>query len=599
MSKKIISIILSVVILTMCASTVFAAGFSDVTEEGYPWAYTQINEMSQKAIINGYPDGTFKPENGITKLEAMLLIARSLGLNESVYSDLYSKIYGIYKEELKSLPIDYKAETAFLIFKGVFSVDEIKDIYNNNEENDPLHRYEVAEYLARAMGVYGTLNDSDTGYSDENIIPDSSRPYVKYVKDEGLMLGMDASNFVPDYEVTRAQMAVILYRIINKQNYMFVSGTFESYDSKKKQINVNVNSQTGSYDSTNADYIFNGEEVDIDDFKKGNDIILVFENSVLKKAEMIYVAPDVSKIVQGQVKEVTLTSTKSIKVNNSVTGVVESYIFANNCEVKVGINSGTLSVIRLNDNANLYIDENGLVFKVEIVEINDRFNSGIVKEISSDDSLAVIQIEQDDIVSEYSISEDVIIKRNGKEAVLNDILSGDKITLCETEYNIITRLEVKSEIGSSKGTISAIYISSKSSITLLNNDVEKEYPITNNIVVTLDGKACEIYDLRLGMTASVTTDSGAVSAIEVATVDEVGQISGTIELVNISYGFINVKLTSGDTKQVFVTSSTKITADGATTATKTIKNLKVGDYVVIIGKNVNGAFQATTIVIVD
>ena len=61
---------------------------------------------------------------------------------------------------------------------------------------------------------------------------------------------------------------------------------------------------------------------------------------------------------------------------------------------------------------------------------------------------------------------------------------------------------------------------------------------------------------------------------------------------------INVKCADGTTQQVFVSNSTKITADGAVTGTKTIKNIYVGDYVVVIGRTVNGAFQATTIVIV-
>ena len=75
--------------------------------------------------------------------------------------------------------------------------------------------------------------------------------------------------------------------------------------------------------------------------------------------------------------------------------------------------------------------------------------------------------------------------------------------------------------------------------------------------------------------------------------------SGVVEVVNASYGFINVKTTDGKSEQVFVSSSTKITADGAVTGTKTIKNIREGDYVFVLGKMVNGAFQATTIVIVD
>ena len=115
----------------------------------------------------------------------------------------------------------------------------------------------------------------------------------------------------------------------------------------------------------------------------------------------------------------------------------------------------------------------------------------------------------------------------------------------------------------------------------------------------LDGEECEIYDLRLDMIADITTDSGAITEISVNSVEEVGQLSGIVEVVNASYGFLNLKTTGGESKQIFVSNSTKITADGAVTATKTIKNIYVGDYIFVIGKTVNGAFQASTIVIVS
>ena len=117
--------------------------------------------------------------------------------------------------------------------------------------------------------------------------------------------------------------------------------------------------------------------------------------------------------------------------------------------------------------------------------------------------------------------------------------------------------------------------------------------------VSLDGKECEIYDLRLDMVAEITTDSGAVCEINVTSVEEVGQISGVVENVNVKRGFIEVKTSDNSLKQVFVTTSTNITQDGAVTAKKTISNIHEGDYVVVVGKSVNGAFDATTIVIVD
>ena len=159
MLKKLISFTLIFILAFGSVSTVFAAEFSDVDANRYSWAVTQIKEMSEKGIINGYPDGTFKPENGISKIEAMLLISRVLGIKENIYADYLGDIYSLYAEELDSLDLKYGNEIAFLIYKGVFTVDEIKSVANNNEFNDALLRYEVAEYLTRAMGAYKTAMD--------------------------------------------------------------------------------------------------------------------------------------------------------------------------------------------------------------------------------------------------------------------------------------------------------------------------------------------------------------------------------------------------------------------------------------------------------
>nr|WP_302656917.1 InlB B-repeat-containing protein [uncultured Agathobaculum sp.] len=52
-----------------------AADFSDIASH---WAKNEISAASNKGWINGYPDGTFKPDNHITRAEAMTLVNRVL-----------------------------------------------------------------------------------------------------------------------------------------------------------------------------------------------------------------------------------------------------------------------------------------------------------------------------------------------------------------------------------------------------------------------------------------------------------------------------------------------------------------------------------------
>lgn len=46
--------------------------FSDV-DSGH-WAFTNISSAHAKGWINGYPDGTFRPGNSITRAEAVTIV---------------------------------------------------------------------------------------------------------------------------------------------------------------------------------------------------------------------------------------------------------------------------------------------------------------------------------------------------------------------------------------------------------------------------------------------------------------------------------------------------------------------------------------------
>ena len=50
--------------------------FSDVSGH---WAIDAINAMSASGVITGYPDGTFRPDNPVTRAETVTMFSRLLG----------------------------------------------------------------------------------------------------------------------------------------------------------------------------------------------------------------------------------------------------------------------------------------------------------------------------------------------------------------------------------------------------------------------------------------------------------------------------------------------------------------------------------------
>lgn len=51
--------------------------FKDVSEKH--WAYKAIEELAEKGIINGYEDGTFRPEEPMTRAEVATIVSRIKG----------------------------------------------------------------------------------------------------------------------------------------------------------------------------------------------------------------------------------------------------------------------------------------------------------------------------------------------------------------------------------------------------------------------------------------------------------------------------------------------------------------------------------------
>ncbi len=76
MSKKVLSLVLALVMVLGSFGTVFAAAYPDVKGE----TADAVDRLSLLGILEGYPDGTFKPEGQITRAEFAAVAVRAKGL---------------------------------------------------------------------------------------------------------------------------------------------------------------------------------------------------------------------------------------------------------------------------------------------------------------------------------------------------------------------------------------------------------------------------------------------------------------------------------------------------------------------------------------
>lgn len=97
-TKKMIALVLSVLMMLSMSLCVNATTFSDVPETHN--RYTAITTLADMGIINGYTDGTFKPDSPVTRAEMAKMVALvfNYGLNTatvSPYSDVETDHWAI------------------------------------------------------------------------------------------------------------------------------------------------------------------------------------------------------------------------------------------------------------------------------------------------------------------------------------------------------------------------------------------------------------------------------------------------------------------------------------------------------------------------
>ena len=81
--KRIISFILTAAMLLSIVPTVFAAGFSDFNSSH--WAYEYVLALVNDGTINGYADGTFRPEGTVTRAEFVKMIGNGSEIRKEAF----------------------------------------------------------------------------------------------------------------------------------------------------------------------------------------------------------------------------------------------------------------------------------------------------------------------------------------------------------------------------------------------------------------------------------------------------------------------------------------------------------------------------------
>lgn len=194
--KKFINLVLVVLVVGMLSPiTGQAAGFSDVPTN-YTF-YDEIEYLSNEQIISGFTEGSFKPNNTVTRAQAAIMISKSLDLNgeprNTNFKDVTSTVTG-------------SGYIASAVEKGIIS--GFTD--GTYRPNDPVTRGQMAIFLNRAFTL--TIGQANS-FKDVTSNMAAYQSIIN-VAANGIASGYSDGNYRPDQSVTRGQFSAFMARTL-------------------------------------------------------------------------------------------------------------------------------------------------------------------------------------------------------------------------------------------------------------------------------------------------------------------------------------------------------------------------------------------------
>lgn len=585
--------------------SVAAASFSDINTEDFAWAKPYITSMAAKGLISGYEDGTYRPDNDVTRQEAISLFARAMGSNDKANADILEIAHDKYDVIIKNYGLIWgQDEIAYMMYKGALKKTDLDTYLKDQEKNTPMARYEAAIIITKALGgEEKALSDLGVvlNYTDAREVPSNAIQYVAYATEQGIMEGMGDGTFSPNTPVKRSQIAVMLSRTVGKTDYSFETVTVNEVDTTAKIVKVSDKAEVTAEYAYTDDTIFRslGDDVQPGSIGAGVDAVLTLSGKQLAAVEAVSDLPD--ETVTGKYVSYASTSGKTnVRITVDETGETESFECSSDLSVTYDGSPATVRSFTKGDVVTLEL-HNGKIVKMIGDNKVTTVSSATVESIDITDGVKMTISHADDAYNgkTYDISSDVTVKKNDITVGLDSIYPGDKVKL-ELQYNVITKIQATSTTKTVEGTIRSLTIGSPdSTMTVSVKGEEKTYTIPKDVQITINGSEGSLYDFRVGDAVKITTESDAITKIvATSTQESSGNVVGVVTGINTSYGVISVKVDGSEIPvNVFCKddSTTFVAADGKS---KKMKDVQIGQTVDVRGTVSNGVFVGKLLVIV-
>ncbi len=176
-----------------------ATSFKDISKH---WAQANILKAAEKGIVSGYSDGTFRPDNAVTRAEFSTMLNKALGNNgtaDSLFSDVKETAW-YYAQVCKGVSAGYIAGYSDGSFRP----------------NTTITREEAAVMMARIVPTYGYAEDLSK-YTDGSSVSKWAQDAMRRIVGKKYLSTYGDNKLHSGDSLTRAQAVTVIISMLDKE----------------------------------------------------------------------------------------------------------------------------------------------------------------------------------------------------------------------------------------------------------------------------------------------------------------------------------------------------------------------------------------------
>lgn len=185
-----------------------SAGKKSFVDTANHWASEYISALSEMKIINGYTDGTFRPEALISREEFAKIIVTAFDLKYD--EDSTVQFADVPESHWAYSCVTTAAELGIVkgVGDGVFGAGR-----NISRQDAAVMLYRASEYAGFAI----SSDDGHISFADNGSIAGYAAESVGKLSSAGIINGFSDGSFAPEKSLTRAEAAKIIFAMLTVQ----------------------------------------------------------------------------------------------------------------------------------------------------------------------------------------------------------------------------------------------------------------------------------------------------------------------------------------------------------------------------------------------